>query len=206
MINLLGKVPQKIGVAVSGGIDSMVALDFLLKGKRDIIVVHVNHGTEHSPYALEFVKEQSMYRGLEFCTNVDGKYDFHVSNNKEETWRNLRYTFLESFNIPIVTAHHLDDCLETWLFSTFNGKPKTIQYNRANVIRPFLLTKKQAIVDYANTHEVEYINDPSNNDCNYMRNQIRHSIVPEVLKVNPGIHKMIYRMVKDRYDRIHRTA
>lgn len=205
MIRLLGKIPETVGVAVSGGIDSMVALDFLQNTSRDITVVHVNHGTEHALKASEFVKEQSERRRLPviICKNDDIT---EIENNKEEQWRNMRYDFFSEIDMPIITAHHLDDCLETWLFSTFNGKSKTIPYERGNVIRPFLLTKRQSIIDYASKHGVEYIHDPSNDNCNYMRNQIRHNIAPEVLKVNPGIHKMIYKMVKDRYARIHRKV
>ena len=199
MIRLLGKIPETIGVAVSGGIDSMVALDFIQNSRRDIKVIHVNHGTDHAPEALKFVREQAEQRGLEFFINREDVYTSDIKTNKEAAWRNMRYEYFHSFPFPIITAHHLDDCLETWLFSSFNGKPKTIPYQRNNVIRPFLLTKQEDIVDYAYQNDVDYIYDMSNSDLSYMRNYIRHNIVPDALTINPGIHKMIAKLVEKRY-------
>lgn len=202
MIRLLEKIPETVGVAVSGGIDSMVTLDFLQNTRRDIKVIHVNHGTNHAPHALKFVKEQAEQRGLEFWVNREDVYTSDIKNNKEEAWRNMRYEYFHGFPFPIITAHHLDDCLETWLFSSFNGTPKTIPYQRDNVIRPFLLTKRDDIVDYACKNDVDYIYDMSNSDLSYTRNYIRHNIVPDVLTVNPGIHKMIAKMVRERYGKL----
>lgn len=208
MIRLLGKIPDVVAIGVSGGIDSMVGLDFLTRVPcRHIIAVHVNHGTEHANKAAEFVKDQCEKYNVEFYCNAEHRRVNLFSANREARWREMRYEIFDHFcatrDVPLITMHHLDDCLETWLFSTLNGKAKTIPYERRKVIRPFLLTKRKDIVDYATRHGVEYIDDPSNEDCSYMRNQIRHNIVPEVLKVNPGIHKMISKIVEDRYERIH---
>ena len=57
MIRLLKQLPRHVNVACSGGIDSMVALDFLCKGKRDVTVVHFDHGTLHSEHARKFVED-----------------------------------------------------------------------------------------------------------------------------------------------------
>ena len=116
----------------------------------------------------------------------------------EEHWRNQRYNFLHSLDFPVITAHNLDDCVETWIFSSMHGAPKVINYSYGNVIRPFLLVKKSEIVNYAVRHNLSWVEDESNLDISYMRNYIRHEIVPRALVVNPGIHKVVARKVKER--------
>ena len=55
-LKMLNKIPNKVAIALSGGIDSMVCLDFLLKGNKDILALHFNHGTESSNLYEEFVR------------------------------------------------------------------------------------------------------------------------------------------------------
>lgn len=205
MFRLLGSIPQKVALALSGGIDSMVALHFLLQGRRDVTVVHVNHQTEYGNEAEKFVREQCKKYELDlYLRHVEGT---NVDSNREETWRNMRYDvfndYLNNHHRKLITAHHLDDCLETWLFSTLNGKPKTIPYERGNIIRPFLLVSKEQIEDYADEHDIECIEDASNYDCTYMRNHIRHNLIPETLIVNPGLHKTVAKIVQERYNRLY---
>ena len=82
----------------------------------------------------------------------------------EEFWRDERYRFLESLNSNfIITCHHLDDCVETWLMSSFHGRSKLIPYKRNDSIyRPFLMTSKKTIKDYAERKKVKWLDDPSN--------------------------------------------
>ncbi len=113
----------------------------------------------------------------------------------EGFWREKRYEFLHGFDKPVITAHHLDDCVETWLFSAIHGNPKTIAYNYANVIRPFLLYKKEFMTAWCVKNNVKWIEDLTNFDTKYARNRIRHNIVPQALKINPGLHKVVARQV-----------
>ena len=97
----------------------------------------------------------------------------------------------------------MDDCVETWLMSSFHGNPKLIPYKRNDrIYRPFLMTERKEISNYADRHGVDYIEDPSNASFNYMRNHIRHNIVPLVLKVNPGIRKTIRKKLFETYKNI----
>lgn len=202
MIKLLHNLPPKntkLGIALSGGVDSMMALDFLLRGGRMPTVFYYNHGTAHGHRAETFVRGVCEDYGLdlELDTIITEKPD---GVSSEEFWRDSRYSFFEKFfDHTIVMAHHLDDCLETWMFSTLHGKPKLIPYRRENVIRPFLLTKKCDIIEWVNKNEISYINDESNDSLKYMRNRIRHKVLPEALKVNPGLHKHIEKMLREKH-------
>jgi tRNA(Ile)-lysidine synthase len=67
---------------------------------------------------------------------------------------------------------------------------------RGNVIRPFLTTRKQDLVEWCVKHSVPWIEDTSNLDTRYTRNYIRHKMMPHVLKVNPGIYKMVKKRLQ----------
>ena len=92
-------------------------------------------------------------------------------------------------------GHHLDDVIETYLFSTIHGKSKLISYRNQNVIRPFLGTKKSDFVKWCQDKKVPFWDDKSNLDVDFARNRIRHNIIPEVLKINPGIHKVVKKLL-----------
>lgn len=200
-MKMLGDVPARVGVALSGGIDSMVLLDFLIKGRRDITIFHYHHGTDHAEDAYLFVK------GLADTLNIPmvvGHLEEPVppKRSKEDFWRECRYNFLDQtgYPSPILLAHHLDDVLETWLFSSFHGTPKIVPYMRNNCLRPMLMVKKEEILDWAERHSVPHINDPSNENTGFMRNKIRHQIVPTVKEINPGIHKVLAKKVQEQYN------
>jgi tRNA(Ile)-lysidine synthase len=197
MIHLFKKPPRKLFyLACSGGIDSMVAMDFLLKGGHNFKLININHGTDYGEKASFFLKEISKKYNIELLL-FKPKRAIHTNESPEEYWRNLRYEIFHSCKLPIVTAHHLDDVVEWWILSSLCGKPKLTPYKNKNVIRPFLLTSKQQIINWSLKNSIEYIEDPSNKSNKYMRNIVRNKIMPYAIKINPGIRKVIRKKLLD---------
>ena len=178
MITIQGKIPRKVVLACSGGVDSMAIANFL-SANHDLTLHFVHHGTETSRIAYDFLNEYRTKNKIPFW--VDFIYDEKPEReSQEEFWRN----------------HHLDDCVETWIWSSLNGTGKIIPYRNLNVIRPFRTTKKQDLIDWAQRKGVSWVEDKSNSDPKYMRNYIRHELMPHALKVNPGIQKTILKKVE----------
>lgn len=194
MIKLLGKIPSgKFGVACSGGVDSMAVLDFLVNGRHNPTVLYFNHNTKHGDEAEEFIKKYCKNNNLELIID---RTDIVPKSNKEKVWSDLRYSFFEKFDFPIITCHHLDDCVETYIFSCLRGFQSVIPYKRKNVIRPFLLNEKSKFIKWCKNKKVPYIEDETNSQTEHSRNKIRHNIVPESLKVNPGLKTVVKKMIK----------
>jgi tRNA(Ile)-lysidine synthase len=198
MIRFIGELPKKCTIAFSGGIDSVAIVDFLARGRKDIQLAFFHHGTETSAEAQSFVQDFAMARGLKLTVG-NLKKNKPSSESLEEFWRNERYEFLAQFTDPVVTAHHLDDAVETWIFTSLHGQSRLIPYRRGNVIRPFLVTPKKELKSWCSSRNLSWIEDESNNDVRYMRNLIRHKIVPEALKVNPGLRKVVRKKYIEKY-------
>lgn len=202
MFHLLQKIPQKISIAVSGGIDSMAVLDFVSRNsKRHIEIVHINHGTEHGKDAEKFMYHISEKYNI--------KLNLHrISQTKpkneswEEFWRNERYRFFHSFSEPIITSHHLNDCIEWYVLSSLRGNSKLISENNGNVIRPFLLNPKKEFENWIERKGVEYIQDESNFENVHDRNIIRNEMMQTILKINPGIEKTVKKLLLKRHSEI----
>jgi len=199
MIRIIGKIPQTVTIACSGGIDSMVVVHFLMQGRRKINLAYFNHDTQHSHKAQEFVENYANQEKLNlFIGRVQGRKG---KRSLEEFWRDERYDFLQRAGSDYtITCHHLDDCVETWLMSSFHGQSKLIPFKRnENIFRPFLMTSKKSIEHYAKSKNVKWSEDPSNQKTNFMRNHVRHNIIPQVLKVNPGIRTTIRKKLIESY-------
>lgn len=194
MIKLLNKVPNKVVIACSGGVDSMAALSFLNNGKRQVSVAYMNHGTPYSDLAQSFVEDYCRSKNLPlvvgYCKNEKSKKE-----SQEEYWRNERHAFLKSFIEPVVLAHNLNDQMENWIFTNLHGEARLIPFRNANLIRPFILNSRCALEEWCLNHQVNWVEDPSNNDTKYMRNKIRHEIMPSLLEVNPGLAKVITKKI-----------
>ena len=199
MLRTLGKIPTDVTVACSGGPDSMAILDFLMKGRKNVQVAYFNHGTPFGRHSAEWVHDYCSTHKIKFlmCT-IDRKK--RGDESPEEFWRNERYRFLNEIDSHVITGHHLDDVVEWWLFTSFHGNPRLIPSQNKNVIRPFLITAKSDIWDWIERKNVPYLTDPSNFDKKYARNRIRHEVVKEVLKINPGIRKTIKKKLIQHFD------
>lgn len=198
MIRIIGNIPKKVAIAVSGGIDSMAVLDFLRRS-RDVTVLHYNHGTgEYSDKATSLVREYCMHFNLKYLEGSN-KEEIPKGMSAEAWWREKRYAWFESCMIPadmpIITAHHLGDVVENWIFTSLNGNPFLIPYKRDQYLRPFLTTRKKEFESWAARKNVPFVQDPSNSNVQYRRNYIRHILMPQALEINPGIHKTIKKKV-----------
>jgi tRNA(Ile)-lysidine synthase len=203
MIKYIGKVDRKVNLAFSGGVDSTAAAIFYKNGGRDITLYHFNHGCEYS----DSIEKQ--------CIDIANKLSIPIVVGKntntikpkqslEDFWRRSRYNFLYSA-IPdgesIITTHHLNDAVETWIWSSLHGEGKIIlpeqhiDFGGKNITlkRPFLLNNKTTLTDYFNNNNklVDIVEDKYNEDMSLVRNYIRHILMPHALKVNPGIEKVI---------------
>jgi len=198
MIKLQGKLPRKIMVAVSGGVDSMAALDFLRRN-HELEVFHFNHGTEHGKEAEDCVRRYVQKYDLPFQIRGISKQHKPKGMSQEDYWRQERYAWIDMFansHLPVVTCHHLEDCVETWVWSSMHGTGKIVPRTRGNVLRPFRQTRKRDFQLWADLNNIEYVEDSSNTDTSYMRNYVRHEMMPHVMRVNPGIYKTISKKVK----------
>jgi len=195
MIKLQGNLPREIYVACSGGVDSMAVVDFLCNNHK-VNIVYFDHGTKHSTEAGVFISTYCTKNNLPLMYGRITR-ERERDESQEEYWRNERYKFFSTINADIITCHHLDDCVETWVWSSMHGEGKIIPYRNGNVIRPFRMTRKRDFQLWADLKNVPHVEDDSNRDTCYTRNYIRHKMMPHVLRVNPGIHKTIAKKVKE---------
>ena len=197
MIHITEEIPRKVAVAVSGGIDSMAVLDFLRRS-HEVVALHFNHGTPYAPDAEKHVRYYCDENNI-FLITGRSQEKMPDGVSKEAWWREQRYKFFEeATNLPIVTAHHLDDVVENWIFTSLNGNPFLIPSRRGKYIRPFLTTDKQDFTLWCIRKHVSTIGDPSNDDTKFRRNYIRHTMMPHILQINPGIKKTLKKKILDR--------
>lgn len=187
--------PGKYVVAVSGGVDS-VALLHLLHHQNTIsrvrpwkmVVGHFDHGIRDDSKAnCDFVAKLTDEIGLKFYS-AEGKLGPKAS---EATAREARYKFLrkvktETGSKAIITAHHQDDLIETILINILRGtgrKGLSPMRNSKDVTRPLLGLPKKEILQYAKKHDLTWWEDETNLDQTYLRNYLRHSVLPKLTAI-----------------------
>lgn len=195
MIKLLLPIPMEAYIAFSGGVDSMAVAHFLQRGGRKVHLLHFDHGCEYSEkIKQECVKFATQYE-MQYSVLSWDKTKMPTDQSLEEFWRRQRYKALRGFaqihGIKFITCHHLDDAVETWLWSAMHGSAKLIPHTDEHLYRPFLTTEKQAFIDYAAKHNLPVVDDPYNEDLSKMRNYMRANIIPHAYHVNPGLNKVI---------------
>lgn len=115
-----------------------------------------------------------------------------INSNKEHQWHEQRYKFFHSLNGVVATGHHLNDALEWYIITCLRGGGHFMEYRNQNVIRPFLITKKAKLEEYASKYDVPFISDPSNTDGSFaLRNDIRKNLIPEIHRINPGLATVV---------------
>lgn len=190
---------KKLLLATSGGIDSMVLLHLFQRTTYQIAIAHCNfqlRGIE-SFEDQKFVEDAAVSHQFPIYTKeFDTKSfaeDFKVSIQvaARELRYNWFYELLESENSDfILTAHHADDNLETFLINLSRGSGLDgltgIPQQNDKVIRPLLIFNRQEIEEYAKENSLQWREDSSNASDKYLRNAIRHDLVPILKKINPN--------------------
>lgn len=192
-------------LAVSGGIDSSVLFHLFCSLEKEIPisingVCHLNHGIRNtSDFDEEFVRKTSYQHNISFFSKK-----LSPPKTGVELWgRKERYEFfseiLEKTNSNlIVTAHHLDDEIETFLFRLITGRSishqegliRELDFER-RIYRPFISLSKKQIELYANSKSLLFVGDETNNDINYSRNFIRHNIIPHFEHLNNSFRRSL---------------
>jgi tRNA(Ile)-lysidine synthase len=178
--------PGKYIVAVSGGVDSVVLLDVLSKlPGLTLTVAHYDHGIrKDSNKDRAFVQKLVAKYNLPFVFD-EGNLGPSAS---EAVAREKRYKFLHRVReaagaSAIITAHHQNDVLETAILNILRGtgrKGLSSLKSTDQIIRPVLDIPKDELVAYAKEHELAWREDPTNVDTKYLRNYIRHKIMPKL--------------------------
>lgn len=184
---------KKLLVAVSGGVDSMVLCYLLNKLNLNFSIAHVNYNLRGNDSHLDekFISEYSNKNQIDlFLKNVDLSSQNNSIQNKA---RDIRYAFfkeiLSKYNFDfILTAHHLDDNIET-IFLNISREKKNSTFTGMNVvndsiIKPLLFIEKKDILNYAKQNNILWREDSSNAQNKYLRNYIRNIIIPSFRKIN----------------------
>ena len=184
---------ERAVLAVSGGLDSMALLTsaarLSTRKRRNLMVATFDHGTgKAAGRAAALVARYSAQCGF-LC--VTGRAS--TVGSKEEEWRHARWQFLRQVaskkDASVVTAHTLDDQIETVFMRILReAGPRGLAglYAESEIIRPFLEISRAALVEYARTRRIPFVQDPSNCDRKHLRNRVRLDILPSIVKRNPG--------------------
>lgn len=178
-------------LAVSGGLDSMVLTHLFAQtlSARNLVIAHFNHKTrgEESDRDERFVRRQAKKNGI-LCVVGNRR----GSKTSEEALRNERMLFLRQVRREtacdyIVTGHHLDDQLETVLMRLMRGTGLDgmvgITPTRGRFLRPLLAFSRSDLFAYAKQNKIKWREDSSNKEQSYLRNRIRHELLPVFFRV-----------------------
>lgn len=187
---------KKYLLAVSGGVDSMVVMDLFKTLKLQFEVAHINYALRgkdsdaDEKIVEEFCKKNEIKFHLYQVSEMDQK-----PKNSIQIWaRNLRYDFFRKIqkeeNIEfLITAHHLNDQLETFLINLSKASGIKgligIPENENHILRPLLNFSKEEIYDFAKENNIAFREDLSNQKNDYLRNKIRNKIVPQLTEIFP---------------------
>lgn len=201
----------EIVVAVSGGADSLCLLHLLLqvcgRGQRypdvSLQAAHLNHMLrgEESEHDAQVVANLMQEWRIPFTL---GEIDVialakEEKRSLEEAARVARYRFLREVarGRHVAVAHHADDQVETLLLHWLRGSGLTglvgMPPRQQDIIRPLLEITRSEIVAYCRKHGITPVEDHSNSDPRFLRNRIRHEVLPLLQELNPGIHRTLLR-------------
>lgn len=183
-------------LALSGGPDSMCLLNLLTSISAKVICVHINHNTRPScEYEYQFIKKYTEENNIPLEYFKIDKYE--KGRFTEGEARKIRYEEFKKVAKKyqakyLFTAHHADDLTETIFMRLLRGSSlegyagikKESTWDGITILRPLLSKKKKEIYAYLKENQIPYIEDETNKNDEYIRNRIRHHILPLIEKEN----------------------
>lgn len=202
--NLFSK-KDRLLIAVSGGVDSVVLCELCRQGGFSFAIAHCNFRLrgEESQRDEEFVSDEAARYGVYFFVKKFDTEKFAAEEkiSIQEAARNLRYEWFKELNSTdanvtsqlLLTAHHADDNIETMLMNFFRGTGLAgltgIPDKSGYIRRPLLPFTKKELLDFALENKLSFVEDSSNSSNKYTRNYIRHEIIPRLVTIYPRIKK-----------------
>lgn len=206
---------NRVILAFSGGPDSVFLLEILINLKKkydtEILLYHLNHNLR--PTAK---------RDENFCLKIAKKYNLDIvinqmeisdsTTNIEEISRNFRYNDLEKLSNDrdintIMTAHHLNDDIETFILNFKRGASlkglKGMNKRNKKLFRPLLSVGKDVILDYLEKNSIDYVLDETNFLDKYKRNDIRLNIIPKLMEIDHNFLGNMYKFLSSQKEIIN---
>ncbi len=187
-----------VAIACSGGVDSVVLAHLSVRLGLDVSLVHCNfrlRGSE-SEEDEAFIKQVATQLNVPHFTTHFNTHEYATTNKVsiQMAARELRYQWFselmekEKFT-RVLTAHHLDDSLETFMINLSRGTGIEglcgIPADTNGIIRPLLAFNRATIMEYAKEEGIDWREDSSNEETKYLRNKIRHELVPVLKELHP---------------------
>ncbi len=203
--------PGHYVVAVSGGVDSVALLDILVKlyphKESDVrfTVAHFDHGIRDISHIDRLlVHEEANRHKLPFVFE-EGQLGAGAS---EATSREARYKFLRKVQQHsgargVITAHHMDDVIETAILNIMRGtgrKGMSSLKSSDGIIRPIAHIPKQKLRAYAESNGLVWNEDSTNDNQDYKRNYVRHTIVPKAKAKSVGDYNKLVALIRRQRD------
>lgn len=193
---------DKLLLAVSGGVDSVVLCKLCKEGGYEFAIAHCNFQLrgDDSMRDEKFVealakKYNAVFHAITFDTTAIAKTQ---KKSIEETARDLRYAWFEELRVKnnchfIVTAHHANDSIETVLMNFFRGTGikglHGILPKQGKIVRPLLFAKKETLNAFAAENKLDFVTDCTNEQNDFTRNYFRNELIPAVKKVFPSVEE-----------------
>ncbi len=193
---------DRLLIAVSGGVDSVVLCELCKQSKFDFVIAHCNFQLrgEESERDEAFVKQLGVKYGVEvFVKKFDTKeYTALTKKGIQEAARDLRYEWfnqlsIDNYQLTIATAHHANDNIETLLMNFFKGTGINglhgILPKQGKIVRPLLFAQKEELKQFAEENKLQFVEDSSNITDKYTRNYFRNQLIPDLQKVFPSVEE-----------------
>ena len=195
---------EPILLAISGGVDSMIMAELFHRGGFNFAIAHCNFGLRGSESNQDeaFVAAVAEIYGVRFFVNHFKTREYAGFNkiSVQMAARTLRYEWFDELQQTegfkaIATAHHLDDQIETFFINILRGTGISglhgILPYRSKIVHPMMFAFRRQIEEFAGDEAIAYREDSSNRSSKYVRNKIRHDLVPLLGEINPEFRKTI---------------